>query len=330
MKYKPFTLKAALELASPHTWVASVGPCCIAGALAVCCALLFAFLQPGEELGVLPQMAVVLDGRSALCWVLMLACAVLMQSAANTLNDYQDFKSGLDTAETILDETDASIVYNQIDPRDALVFSLALLTAAGVAGVTVALLSSLWLIAWGALAAAGIALYSVGPKPISSLPLGEAVSGIAMGGILTGTAFFATTLAFSSAVMALSVVSTVSIAQIMQTNNTCDIDRDTVAGRKTMPMYIGRYRSGILNASASVFTFLWLGAVLMWMGLYPGVVVALAGLLLSLPKINALLRGPYDLANRRVMMGTVVSYNKRLFATAVIALVLGGILSVWI
>ncbi len=330
MNYKPFTLKAAIELASPPTWIASIGPCFIAGAFAVCCALLYSSLQLGEEPGIVTQMAVVLDGRSVLCWVLMLFCAVLLQSSVNTLNDYQDFKSGLDTAETVLDETDASIVYNQINPRNALAFALALLAAAAIAGIAVVLLTSLWLLAWGALAVAGIALYSAGPKPISSLPLGELISGVVMGGILTCVVFYSMTLNFSAVVVALAVVPTVSIAQIMLTNNTCDIDRDIVAGRKTLPILIGRNSARMLNCALGIFAFLWLEALLIWMGLYLCVIVVLVALFLCVPKLNTLLKGPYDLANRRVMMQTVVSYNRWLAATIIVAFMLGGILSVFV
>jgi 1,4-dihydroxy-2-naphthoate octaprenyltransferase len=275
--------------------------------------------------GALAQVGFVLDGRSALCWALMLLCAVLLQSAVNTLNDYQDFKSGLDTALTILDETDASLVYNQINPRSALAFALVLLGTAAVAGTVVLLLTSLWLFVPAAVAAAAIGLYSAGPKPISSLPLGEVVSGVVMGGVLTCVCFFATTLSFSSAVVALAVVPTVAIAQIMQTNNTCDTARDRTAGRRTLPLIIGVRRSSMLNAALGVFAFLWLGLFLIWEGLTPGALVMLLGLALCLPKLVTLLKGPYNLDNRRMMMRSVVSYNRVLDATAVIALIVGGV-----
>ena len=324
MSYKPFSVKAALELASPPTWVASIGPCFVAGAFAVTCAVEFAFAGHSA----LASLAVELDWRAALCWVLMLACAVLMQSATNTLNDYQDFKSGLDTAETILDETDASIVYNQINPRSALLFALGLLAVAAVLGVIVALLSSFWLIAWGVAAAAIVALYSAGPKPISSLPLGEVVSGVVMGGIITCATFYAMTLSFSAVVAALAVVPIVAIAQIMQTNNTCDIERDLAVGRKTMPGIVGARSSAVLNTALCIFAFLWLIVLLAWIGLYAGIIVAALGFLLCLPRINVLLKGSYNLESRRVMMGTIVSYNRGLTVTAMAALLAGGVFSV--
>lgn len=327
--YQKFTLKAALELASPPTWVASIGPCCIAGAFAVCCWLVYALSgQTAVEQHGLAELAVTLDARSAACWVLMLCCAVLMQSATNTLNDYQDYKSGLDTAETIMDETDASIIYNHIDPRSALKFALALLGAAAALGVIVALLSSWWLVVWGLVAAAVVVLYSVGPKPISSLPLGEVVSGVVMGGIITCATFFAMTLVISPVVFALALIPTVAIAQIMQTNNTCDRDRDLAVGRRTLPGIVGQRRSSILNASLCLTAFLWCVVMLVWAELYLGILIVAVGFLVCLPKISLLLKGPYNLINRRVMMETTVSYNRWLYGTVVISLLIGGVVSV--
>lgn len=330
LNYKPFTFKAALELVSPPTWVASVGPCLVAGALALCCALQFTAASSGAETSVLANMAVQLDLRSALCWFLMLSCGVLMQSATNTLNDYQDFISGLDTAETILDETDASIVYNQINPQNAKVLAVLLLAVAGICGVAVVILTDLSLLILGVISALVVVLYSAGPKPISSLPIGELVSGVVMGGILLCATFYATTLTFSSVVLAVSLAPVVAIGQIMQTNNTCDIERDLLVGRKTMPGIIGLQRSRMLNGALSIGTFIWLAVVMVWAGLYWSLLVVLLGCIVCLPKANRLLKGPYDLQNRRVMMQTVVSYNKWLQATAALAFLLGGTLSVFI
>ncbi len=249
MSYKPFTLKAAKELAAPHTWVASVGPCLIGCALAVCFMMPYILQLPEKALWMLGHAPALLDERAVLCFFLMLACGVLMQSAINTLNDYQDFKSGLDTAETILDETDASLIYNQINPQSALRFALVLLALAAVCGGIVVWLSSLMLLVWGLIAAAAVVLYSFGPKPISSLPLGEVVSGVVMGGILTPATFYAMTLNFTPFILAVALIPVIAIAQIMQTNNTCDIERDIAVGRKTLPSIIGEQRSRVLNAA---------------------------------------------------------------------------------
>jgi len=250
-----------------------------------------------------------------------------MQSATNTLNDYQDFKSGLDTKETVVDKTDASIVYNQINPRDALVFGLVLLGAAAVVGVVVLLLSSWWLLLPGLIAAAAVILYSAGPKPVSFLPLGELVSGVVMGGIITCATFYAMTLSFAPIVLAVALIPTVAVAQIMLTNNTCDIERDRTAGRRTLPMLIGFKVARIINIILCLLTFILLLAVLYLTGLYFGIIAVIAGFALCFTRIDYLLKASYDLKNRSMTMTMVASYVVWLTLTTVVALILGGILS---
>jgi 1,4-dihydroxy-2-naphthoate octaprenyltransferase len=110
----------------------------------------------------------------------------------------------------------------------------------------------------------------------------------------------------------------------MQTNNTCDIERDTLAGRRTMPVCIGRERSRVLNAALTWCAFAWCAALLIWLGLYAGLIVVAAGVVVCIPKAGRLLRGPYDLEHRRMMMGTVVSYNRWLAGVCAVALLFGG------
>ena len=347
LNYKPFSPKAAIELANPPTWVASVGPCLIAGALAVCAAVMYAFTGnspfgfgmpdlgfseggianlPASDPDILISLAVVLDVRSAVCWVLMLLCAVLMQSATNTLNDYQDFKSGLDTKETVLDKTDASIVYNEINPRDALVFARILLAVAGVLGLVVVLLSSWWLLLLGLVAALAVMLYSAGPKPLSGLPLGELVSGGVMGGIITCATFYAMTLTFSPLVLLVALIPIIAIAQIMLTNNTCDIERDREAGRKTLPSLMGFKASRLVNAILCLCTFFLLLIVLYLLGLYFGIIIVIVGFALCFTRIDYLLKGEYSPEQRTTTMIMVASYALYLSLTTAVALVAGGAL----
>ncbi|MDR3315382.1 MAG: prenyltransferase, partial [Coriobacteriales bacterium] len=179
--YKPFTPKAAVELASPPSLVAAVMPVFVGGATA------FGFMR---------FTPFVFDVRATAALLLMFVTAVLMQAAVNTLNDYQDFLSGTDTAETILDTHDASIVYNQINPRSALRFGIVLLVCAALSGCVLVLLSHWALLIVGVAAAAVVVLYSAGPKPVSFLPIGEFVSGLVMGVCITASTYYALTLRF--------------------------------------------------------------------------------------------------------------------------------------
>ena len=91
------TAEQLLLLAAPHTWAAAVVPSLLSAVLAY---------ADTKRLD-LPMAALVL-----------LAC-ILMQSAANALNDYNDFLKGTDTVENSPDRRDAVIVYG-LSPKTAL------------------------------------------------------------------------------------------------------------------------------------------------------------------------------------------------------------------
>ena len=304
--YRPFTMKAALELTSPPSLVAAVMPVIVGGLATV---------------ALRPLAPVDYDLRSAIVWVFMLITVVLMQAAVNTLNDYVDFKSGLDTAQTVLDKKDASIVYNQINPKSARNFSIFLLGCAALFGLWVVLLSSWVLLVIGVVAAAIIVFYSVGPKPISSLPLGELVSGVVMGGLITWSTYYALAMTFSPLVLTVTVPPIITIALIMQTNNTCDIQRDIIAGRYTLPVLLGMERSAsvarILAWGTLGYMVVWVAAfdVIVWRSfllLFVDVVITVVLYFLLKRRINRIGTGPYSLTNRGVMMGNATRFCRTL------------------
>lgn len=101
--------------------------------------------------------------------------------------------------------------------------------------------------------------YTFGPLPISRIPLGEAISGIAYGMFIPFLMLYINnpdhylTLSLSFEAITLSVfvkpfiaffmfslVTTFTTANIMLANNTCDIEKDVAVGRHTLAYYIGR------------------------------------------------------------------------------------------
>jgi len=297
--YKPFTLKAAIELACPPTWVASITSVMIGGVAAIT---------------LNPSTLVTFDLRTIGVWFLMLAIAVLMQSAVNTINDYEDFKTGLDTAETILDQTDASIVYNEIDPKSARSFAIVLLAVSAILGLIVVFLSAWPLLVVGLIAAAVVVLYSVGPKPISYLPIGEIFAGIFLGAFVICSTYYAMTLTFSPVVITITVPSTITIALILQTNNTCDIGRDITANRRTLPILLGLKRSvrvlRVLAWATPIYMVIWVAAfdVIFWRSfvlLFLDIGIAVSLYFLFRARIAYIVIGAYDLINRASMMGNI-------------------------
>ncbi|HAP14926.1 MAG TPA: 1,4-dihydroxy-2-naphthoate polyprenyltransferase [Lactococcus sp.] len=89
--------------------------------------------------------------------------------------------------------------------------------------------------------------YSAGPKPLSSLPVGELASGLTMGYLIFLICVYINTSAvfiwdFESlgSTFLVALPSTLLISNLMLANNTCDLEEDEANHRYTIVYYIGR------------------------------------------------------------------------------------------
>ena len=303
-EYNKLTVLMCARLAAPHTWP---GP----SVLTTVFGGVYAASQG--------------YGFNPLIWCVLLLCAVAAQSAVNTLNDWADYRAGTDTAENSDDPTDAVLVYDHPNPRHVLylgVFYMAVALAAGLA-------ASVWSgsalpVLVGALGAVFVVCYSSGKLPISYLPLGEAVSGIVMGGLIPladiiifaahahGSGLFdlgiMTPLGWANAVIATAPF-VLGVGLIMATQNCCDIERDAPVGRRTAAVLLGRerfrrmYRAcTVLWAAAMLHLVFWgFGATALW--------PALVCLLLGTGTLRTVLTTPLTHELRGPSMGAVNKAN---------------------
>ncbi|MDR0850976.1 MAG: prenyltransferase [Clostridiales Family XIII bacterium] len=286
MDYQHLTIKHALGLAAPHTWVASVFPVLLGTALS--------FALTGQF--------------SVLIFLLLLAASVLLQSSVNTINDYYDFVKGTDNLENSDDPSDAILIYNNINPRSVIGLGVCYMGIAILFGLYPVYRGGLDTLLLGVIGCFVIIAYSAGPHPISSLPLGEPVSGIVMGGLLTAAAFSAFTGSVPPKVFLLSLPLILAIGLIMMTNNICDIERDTVTSRKTLPVCLGRPRARLLYR---IISALWILLILALILIYfpKGILVTGVILILSIPVWLKLFRASFVPELRGAGMGTIVKSN---------------------
>ena len=299
--YGRFTPLMALQIAAPHTWPAAILPALVA----LACASAHGYTV------------------SAVMAVVLLAICILMQAAVNTFNDYYDYIKGSDSADDNVDPTDAVLVYNNVNPRSALALAIGFLVAAFALGGYV-----IWQAGWiplaiGVIGAIVVVLYSAGKTPISYLPVGELASGVVMGGLIPLACYQALTgeLDFTMLVWALPTI--IGVGLIMFTNNTCDIEKDVVSGRKTLSVVLGRPRA---RALYHALVWLWLALiciiVFVW---YPrGWLVLVFMLAASIPLLKALLSNPLAPAARIGAMAQICSVNIALGAFYAAAVFAGG------
>jgi len=291
--YQRLTPKAAFQLTSAHTWIASMGPVIVGGTLTI-------------GLGdFTPLDLVTHNWLAVVIGILMLLTAVLAQSAVNTLNDYYDYKKGTDTIDNCVDTTDAAIIYHKLNPKAARNFAIACISAAFVTGLIVVLLSTPLVLIMGLIGAVTLVLYSAGPKPISYLPVGELISGLVMGGIITCATYLAMTGHLSLAAVLGAIPPTLTIALIMQVNNTADIQRDKEAGRRTLPILLGERRSASMIVTLHVVTLLYCAGYILTIAPW-GIFIILLAVIPSYSKLKILWNGPYNVENRTKVMKTTI------------------------
>lgn len=291
----------ALQIAAPHTWPAAILPALTAMACAA-----------ANGYAVSAVMALVL-----------LAICILMQAAVNTFNDYYDYVKGSDSAEDNVDPTDAVLVYNNVNPRSALMLAVGFLVVAFALGAYV-----IWQAGWiplaiGIVGAIVVVLYSAGKTPISYLPIGELMSGFVMGGLIPLACYQALTKCFNPIMLVWALPTIIGVGLIMLTNNTCDVEKDIESGRKTLPVLLGRSRARTLyHALVWIWIALIIVNVLIWFsGGWPVLVFMLAA---SIPLLKALLSNPLAPPARIGAMAQICSVNIALGAFYAAAVFAGG------
>lgn len=298
-EYQKFTVRMAVQLAAPHTWPAAILPALVATSAAA---------ATGHAIS--PIMACVL-----------LAICILMQASVNTFNDYYDFVKGTDSADDDVEISDATLVYNNVNPACALRLGIGFLVAAFLLGAYV-----IWQAGWiplaiGVVGAVFVVVYSAGKTPVSYLPIGEAVSGGVMGGLIPLACYQALTGDLNWLMLLWAVPEIIGVGLIMMTNNTCDIEKDIPVGRQTLPAKLGREKA---RNAYHALVVAWLAAIMVLVGAFftGGLIVVPFMLLAVIPLLKALLANPLNSHSRIGAMAQICSLNIALgafYAAAILA-----------
>jgi 1,4-dihydroxy-2-naphthoate octaprenyltransferase len=167
-----------------------------------------------------------------------LAVALLLQIAANLANDLSDFRAGADTPDRTGPVRVAAaglVTERQLEVAIAIVVVLA-----GVVGLGLVVIGGPVLLLVGALAIVAAVAYTGGPWPYGYHGLGEVFVFVFFGLVaVVGTAYLQAGMVDPLFVAAAIPVGCLTTA-ILVVNNLRDIPTDTVAGKRTLAVILGR------------------------------------------------------------------------------------------
>ena len=248
---------------------------------------------------------------------LALLVSVALQVGVNYANDYSDGVRGTDDVRVGPQRLVASGLAEPAAVKRAAFLSFGV---AAVAGLGLALDTSLWLLVVGVAAIAAGWFYTGGPKPYGYLGLGEAFVFVFFGLVATvGTTYVAV-----EEITGLSVVmgcATGSLAcALLVINNLRDIPTDERSGKRTLAVRLGDARSRWFYVLLLVATFACAVGGAAWR---PWVLLALVSAPLALPPARVVLGGAKGAALIPVL-GATGRLQLAFALTASIGLAIGG------
>jgi 1,4-dihydroxy-2-naphthoate polyprenyltransferase len=218
-----------------------------------------------------------------------LVVGILTQVGVNYANDYFDAVKGVDAPDRVGPRrvTAAGLV----TPTRMRGAAIAAFGAAGVAGATLAAVTTPWLLLVGAAAFAAALGYSGGPRPYASAGLGEVFVFVFFGVVATVGSAYIQDEHISALALASSLPVGLLAVAILVVNNLRDLPHDARAGKRTLAVRLGDSRT------RSVFVALFMLAVLTVEVLVPVVarspwpLAAVLGVLPALPALRVVWRG---------------------------------------
>lgn len=179
----------------------------------------------------------------------------LFNMAVDILDNYMDYHNATD----VHDYREETNIIGRENLSLLLVrrMMIGMIVVSAAIGIVLASQTSWVILVLGIISYSVGIFYSAGPRPLSSLPVGEVASGVTMGFIIPLICVYlnvydrqAFNWSFVGDVFLMSLPAVFAIANLMLANNTCDLEEDELNQRFTLVHYIGK------NNAVRLFTFL--------------------------------------------------------------------------
>jgi 1,4-dihydroxy-2-naphthoate octaprenyltransferase len=210
--------------------------------------------------------------------------AVLIHAGTNLINDYEDFRNGVDREYTF--GSSGLLVRGELAPRQVRSFAFSLFAIAFVVGLFIVRERGWGLLVLGAAGIVGGYFYTVNPVGYKYRALGEVFVFLFMGVLLVAGAYWAMTGTVTAAVVWGSLPISLLVTAILFANNTRDMKHDQAVGVRTLAGRMG------FGQAQRVYGALVVGSYAVTAGLMLAGLVSVWALVvsLSLPKALGCIR----------------------------------------
>ncbi|MCY4009262.1 MAG: 1,4-dihydroxy-2-naphthoate octaprenyltransferase [Anaerolineaceae bacterium] len=202
-----------------------------------------------------------------------LLTALLLQAAANLINEYADHRRGSDAYKRA--GQGMTIQRRELPAREVLALALMSLVGGILLGLYLVAITDLRLIWIGLLGTAIVIGYTAGPFPLAYHSLGELAVAIGFGPLCLYGGYYVVTGSAKTEHLWLSLPIATMVAAILHANNLRDLNADRAAGKWTLAARFGRRFARIEYVALVSGSYLLLIALVAFGVAAPGALLAL-------------------------------------------------------
>lgn len=221
------------------------------------------FLLLSVVLGFLGASIAWYDGFFNLGYAILATVGIiLVHISANTLNDYFDYKSGVDlaTIRTPFSGGSGILPLGSLKPGRVLWLGIGSLLLAVPIGVFFVITSGWQLIPLLIVAALCVILYT---PVILKTHWPEWAPGLGLGALPVMGVYFVQTGEYNWPLVVASVPSFILVHNLLLINEFPDVEADKQGGRRTLPIAIGEAKASIFYSAMTILVYLWvIGSVI--------------------------------------------------------------------
>ena len=217
---------------------------------------------------------------------LALLVSLALQVGVNYANDYSDGIKGTDADRVGPLRLVGSGVASASSVKKAAFIAFGV---AGVAGLSLAFMTTFWLLLVGACAIVAAWTYTGGPRPYGYAGLGEVFVFVFFGIVATVGTQYVMSESFTAAGWVASIAVGAYACALLVVNNLRDIPGDTEVGKRTLAVKMGDARTRqffavlVVLATASI---VWVGVIT-----HPVAMAGLVGVIATRPALNDIAKG---------------------------------------